>query len=238
MPGYQLKENSRRLMSENAPTLFVISIIVIIITTVISELIFRLPGTSDAFTQFNEQLASGERISIGLFYSNLRPVGVALAALLWLMQPVIDVGYKSYCLKLSRKSNGSYKDILDGFLYFGKIILITITTSVLILLWSLLLLFPGLVAYYRYSQAYYILLDAPEKSVIQCIRESKSLMDGKKLDLFLLDLSFLGWVILDYAVVLLLPIPFSLPIVSIFLTPYYGLTRASYYDRLITGLVV
>ena len=238
MSGSELKAGARRLMVENAPKLFVICIIYLIISTVISELEFRLPGTSDAYSQFLQQISAGEQPSAGLLYSNLKPPGVALAVLLWLMRPVIEVGYMSYCLKTERKLGGNYKDILDGFLFFAKIIFLSITITVLTLLWSILLIIPGIVASYRYRQAFYILLDAPEKGVLQCIRESKSLMAGNKLDLFLLDLSFLGWMLLDYIVVAVIPAPFSFPIVSIYLAPYRGLTCAAYYDRLLNKLLV
>jgi len=238
MSGSELKADARKLMMENAPKIFIICIIYLIISTVISELEFRLPGTSDAYSQFLQQISAGEPLSTGLLCSDLKPPGVALAALLWLIRPVIEVGYMSYCLKMKRKLGGNYKDILDGFLFFAKIILISIITTVLTLLWSILLIFPGIIASYRYRQAFYILLDSPEKGVLQCIRESKTLMAGKKLDLFLLDLSFLGWMLLDYIVMLVIPAPFSFPIISIYLAPYRGLTCAAYYDQLLNRLVV
>lgn len=241
MRGYELKAGARKIMSENAPKLFVISIIIVIVTALISELRFRMPGISDAYMQFLQKVASGEMPGFALLFSNLRPAGVALSLLLWLLSPVIDVGYMSYCLKLTRGQTGGYRDILDGFLFFGKIIIIFLITRILVILWLLLLIIPGIIAAYRYRQAFYILLDAPEKGVLQCIRESKQLMAGNKLDLFLLDLSFLGWIFADYAVMLLfilVSLPFSLPIVSIFLTPYLGLTYAAYYDHLINRLVV
>ena len=206
-----------------------------------SELQFRLPGTSTAIMQFLDRIAEGERLSLGLFYSNLRPPGVALAVLLWLMKPVVEVGYLGYCLKVTRGDKGAYKDILDGFLFFGKIILIFIMSMVLILMWSVLLIFPGVIAAYRYRQAYYVLLDDPEKSALQCIQESKRLMAGNKIELFLLDFSFLGWFILDMAVsyvMTLLSVPFPLPIVSVYLTPYIGLTRAAFYNQLVNRLIV
>ena len=238
MQGQTLKADARKLMMENAPKLFIITIIVIVITTVMSELQFRLPGTSGAYSMLLEQLNAGEKPVLSMLYSNLRPAGAALAALLWLARPVVETGYVSYCLKTSRAEGGGYATILDGFLFFGKIILITLIKWVLIFLWSLLFLFPGISAYYMYSQAYYILLDDPEKGALQCVRESKRLMKGKKLDLFLIDLSFIGWGLLDYAVMLFLPLPFSFPIVSVYLTPYLGLTHAMYYDRLVKTLVV
>jgi len=238
MPIFQIKTGVRKQMLENAPKLFITGIIFIAITTVMSELQFRLPGTANAYDLYLQQLANGELQNLSMIYSYFRPSGVPLAFLLWLLSPVIDVGYKSFCIKISRGLAGEHKDIFDGFLCFGKILLIKIITNILIMLWSLLFIFPGIVAYYRYRQAYYILLDDPKKGALQCIRESTSLMRGKKLDLFLLDLSFIGWVALNTLVVLLLPLPFSLPIVSIWLTPYYGITCATYYNQLISALTV
>ena len=238
MTGHELKAGARKLMAENAPKLFFISIILIIVSTIMSELQFRLPGLTGAYSRLLEQIAAGELFSLSLLYSNLKPPGIALATVLWLLRPVIDVGYKGYCLKISRGQAGDYKDLLDGFLFFGKIILISLMTTIFTMLWFLLLIFPGIAAIYRYSQAYYILLDDPDKGALQCIRESKRLMTGKKLDLFLIDLSFFGWVILDYAIILLLPLPFSFPVIQVYLTPYFELTRASYYNRLISSLVI
>ena len=222
---------------ENAPKLFFVSALFVAITTVLSELQFRLPGTSAAFERFLERVSEGEIPSLSMLYSGLRPYGLALAAVLMLMLPVLNAGYMSYCMKICRGQGAEYKDILDGFLYFGKILLIFIVTSVLAFLWSLLLIIPGIVARYRYRQAYYILLDDPSKGVFQCIRESKQLMAGRKLDLFLLDFSFLGWYIANFIVILLLPLPFLFPIVSVWQTPYMGLAQTRYYDTLISNLV-
>jgi len=203
-----------------------------------SELQFRLPGTSDAFTHFLERIAAGEIPAFQLLFSNFRPTGAALSILLALLLPALNAGFLSYCLKTVRETGSSYKDLLDGFQFFGKVLLIYIITTVFIFLWSMLFVFPGIAAYYRYRQAYYILLESPEKGALQCISESKRMMAGNKLDLFLLDLSFIGWYILDLAVVLLIPSPVALPIVSIWLTPYMGLTRAAYYVQLESRLVV
>ena len=238
MSGLELKAGARKHIAENAPRIFLIAVIYIICTTVISELQYRLPGTATALEQYLERVSDGEFGSLSMLYSNFRPSGAALAVVLWLMTPVIDVGFMSYCLKLIRGQGGEYKDLLNGFLFFGKILLITIITLILTTLWSLLFIFPGIAAHYRYRQAYYILLDDPNKGVLQCIRESGRLMAGHKLELFLLDISFLGWILVDILVVWLLPIPFSLPVIQIWLKPYMGLTRAGFYDKLIGSLVV
>ena len=157
--------------------------------------------------------------------------------LLW-SQPVVDVGFIRYCLNIKREQDGDYKDLLDGFNFFLKIILIRFLTNLFISLWSMLFLFPGIVASYRYRQAFYILLDDPGKSVLQCINESKQMMYGRKLDLLILDLSFIGWYILDILVIYMIPVPFAVPVVSIWISPYVGLTRAAFYDELIAGVAV
>ena len=238
MPGTELKAGARKIMKENAPKLFIISIIFIAITTVMSELQFRLPGMSMAYDRMLDRLLAWDPPDLNTLYSYFRPSGAVLAGILWFLLPVISAGYMSYCMKMTRDQSGNYKDILNGFTIFLKAILITIVMSIFIFLWSMLLIVPGIVASYRYRQALYILLDDPDKGIMQCIRESKRLMRGNKLDLFLLDLSFLGWFILSSIVTILLPVPFSLPIISIWLTPYMSLTRASYYDRLLTMLVL
>ena len=240
MPDLGLKVGARRLMIENAPKIFFVSIVYILIASVMSELEIRLPGTSAAYDLYLDRFFAGEFPSPMFFYSNLRSSGMALAAVLLLLEPVISVGYLRYCMNIARGKGGDYRDIFDGFLFFTKVVLIRIIITILIFLWSLLLLFPAIPAYYRYRQAYYILLDAPEKSALQCIRESKRIMDGNKLNLFLLDLSFIGWAILDLMVIVLFQfiIPFTLPIISIWLTPYLGVTRAAFYDRVIETIVV
>jgi len=233
MPVSAVKAGARSLLLDNAPKIFLVTIVYLIITTVMTELEYRLPGFANAFNQYLDRLYTGTLPTPADFYSHLRASGLLLTTVLLLLHPVINVGFMRYCLNISRGLGGDYKNILDGFMFFAKIILINIISAVFIFLWSLLFIFPGIVASYKYRQAYYILLDAPEKSALQCIRESKQLMAGNKLDLFLLDLSFIGWVILDNIVVMLLPVAFTIPLISIWLMPYLGLTRTIYYDFII-----
>ena len=237
MPVLELKAGARKQIRDNMPNIILISIVFIVIGTIVSELQFRVPDTANAITIYLQELADGKLQTFGSMYSYLRPSGIPIAILLWLVYSVIDAGYMSYCLNISRSQKGEYKDIFNGFLYVGKILLIRIVTSILTVLWSLLFIIPGIIAYYRYRQSFYILFDDPQKSAMQCIRESKRLMHGKKLDLFLLDLSFFGWWALDYLVMYLLPLPFSLPLVSIYITPYRGLACAAFYNRIISQLV-
>ena len=237
MTGSALKFNARKLMFENAPKLFFISLLYVVLVTLVAWLSMRLPGSIRA-EDIISRLSSGEIPSLTIIYTGFRPIGVLLALILSLLQPVLETGFISYCMKINRKQDTEVKDIFNGFLFLAKIILILIITSVLIFLWSLLLIIPGIVAIYKYKLAYYILLDDPKKTALQCITESKQMMSGHKLDLFLIELSFLGWYVLDLAIILLTPLPFPVPIVSLWLSPYIGLTCVGFYEYRVTGIAV
>lgn len=79
----------------------------------------------------------------------------------------------------------------------GKMFYVQLLVSLRIMLWTLLLLVPGIIKSYSYSQAIYIAHDAiikgEKKSASQCILESRQMMDGAKSNLFVLSLSFIGW---------------------------------------------
>ncbi|MEE3314347.1 MAG: DUF975 family protein [Treponema sp.] len=65
-----------------------------------------------------------------------------------------------------------------------------------ITLWTCLLVVPGIVKSYAYSQIYFILAEHPNVGVRKAMNMSKVMTNGHKADLFMLDLSFLGWLIL------------------------------------------
>jgi len=235
MTGSVLKANARKLIFENTPKLFFISLIYVAIGAFISWFAVTLPGNID-FENMYLRLSSGEMFSITMIYSNFRLPGVFLAILFSLFQPIFDVGYISYCLKINRKQETTYKDILNGFLVFTKILMLFITITVIVMLWSLLLIIPGIIAAYKYRLAYYILLDDPTKGIMQCIKESSVLMYGGKVDLLTIELSFVGWFLLDIFFMMLTPVPFTIPLVSIWIAPYLGLTRAGFYEERIRTL--
>ncbi len=159
-----------------------------------------------------------------------RPEAVLLILLILAVRFCIDIGFLSYCLKISRSIKAEVKSLFDGFAFIFKVLWLEILRLALVFLWSLLLVVPGIVAHYSYRQAFFILLDNPELGALDCIRLSKRMMDGHKTELFILDLSFIGWFIVDYAVEMLA----TLPLFSVWLAPYVGVTRAAYYDLLKT----
>ncbi|MGP3640768.1 DUF975 family protein [Lentilactobacillus hilgardii] len=111
--------------------------------------------------------------------------------------------------------------------YFIGTIMIGLITSILTFLWSLLLFIPGIIKGYAYSQAIFIYRDALDKGekigYLEAITKSRELMDGNKMDFFVLYLSFLGWFILSN---------FTLNILDLWVVPYYNLAVANFYVKI------
>ena len=87
-------------------------------------------------------------------------------------------------------------DLLKGFREgFGENFLLGLLVSLFTALWSLLLVVPGVIKAYSWSMVYFIRCDHPDYDFRTCMRESAAMMNGHKMRLFLLDLSFIGWLI-------------------------------------------
>ena len=83
-----------------------------------------------------------------------------------------------------------------------------------------------IIAYFSYAMTYYVMIDHPEYGALQAMKESKKIMKGHKMDLFLLWLSFIGWAILAF-------IPFGLGF--LWLSPYFSTTTAHFYQKISKG---
>jgi len=162
-----------------------------------------------------------ERV-FGNIQNRLSPISWLLGLALDLIVLILGAGFTIYSLNASRRAEVSYGNLLDGFGIFFRIIWLEIVMGVFIFLWSLLLFIPGIVAAYSYRQAFYLMLDHPEWPALRCIRESKLLMRGRKMELFVLDLSFVGWHLLT-----------MIPFVDIWVLPYTTITFANYYNALV-----
>ena len=87
------------------------------------------------------------------------------------------------------------------------------------LLWNLTIV-GGIIKKYSYKMVMYIIAENPQISSKDAIRISREMMNGNKWRAFLLDLSFIGWNILQY-------ITFGLA--GIYVSPYYTATEVELY---------
>lgn len=155
----------------------------------------------------------------------LSSIGIELLSLLiQIILIPLSVATFWFFLELSRKKTVNFKDV---FLIYSdlklslKMVGLSLLTLLFVLLWALMLIIPGFVKYIAYSQAYYILKDKPELTVFEAIKESNKLMKGFKWKYFILNLSFIGWILLS---------AFTLGFGMIFLIPYMNTSLASFYN--------
>lgn len=106
---------------------------------------------------------------------------------------------------------------------FERTFIVELLMNLYTLLWMLLLIVPGIVKAYSYALAPYLVQDHPEMSASQAIDESMRLMEGHKMRLFMLDLSFIGWW-------LLCCLTFGL--LTFIVAPYQLTARAEFYREL------
>ena len=115
---------------------------------------------------------------------------------LLLIAGALELGISLFFLASFRGHKVASRDVFLGFERFGKALGLFVYKFVFIYLWSLLFIIPGIIAAIRYSQAFFVLADDPEKSISQCMNESKAMMRGNKMKYFLLSISFIGWMAL------------------------------------------
>lgn len=114
-------------------------------------------------------------------------------------------------------------NIFDGFNNYGRALGASLLVHIYTFLWTLLLIVPGIIKFYAYSQTYFILHDNPEMGINDAIDESMRMMNGHKEQLFMLDLSFIGWILLGIL---------SCGIGLLWIEPYCMNAHAAFYENL------
>lgn len=163
------------------------------------------------------QVLSGDKDSPAILH--------LIGLVLFILALPLTWGFQTLFLGAVRGGEATAKDMFEGYNkeLFSRVLTTTLLYYVYVFLWSLLLLIPGCIKSYSYAMTPYILKDNPEMKNNAAIEESMRMMDGHKLELFLLDLSFIGWAILS---ILTCCIGF------LWLTPYMNMARVNFYEDL------
>lgn len=103
-------------------------------------------------------------------------------------------------LAISRGEQPDVAYMFSGFKEFGRTFVAYLLICIFTFLWSLLLIVPGIIKTYSYSQTFFILRDNPNISPLDAITESRHMMNGHKGRLFGLSLTFLLWYLIPIAV--------------------------------------
>ena len=162
-----------------------------------------------------------EGLHIGRVTLNFRSGIFGFAA--FFLGGVLQMGYADFLLKQHDGKETAFNDLFSKFDYFGTGFAQRFLRSLYTFLWSLLFIIPGIIKGYAYAMTPFILAEHPELTASQAIRLSEDLMDGHKSDLFMLDLSFIGWNIL---------VTLTWNLGNIALNPYKNAAHAAFYRQL------
>lgn len=153
-------------------------------------------------------------------------VGFLLAAVI--VTPAFSLSLVRVYLALAKGVKPQAKDAFSGFDDFWSAFKVTFLVGLYTFLWSLLFVIPGIVKGISYSMAMYVLAENKGMSATECINASKEMTNGHKMDLFVLSLSFIGWMILG---------SITLGIAYIWITPYMQATFTNAYNSLKPAVV-
>jgi uncharacterized membrane protein len=133
----------------------------------------------------------------------------------------LTLGFTGYFIRLNRGQGPRVGQIFDGFSRFGTALVAYLMVALLVFLWMILLVIPGIIAAFSYALTFFILADNPAMGALDAIRRSKELMRGRRGKLFCLYCRFIGWALLC---VLTGGIGF------LWLTPYMAASLAAFYQ--------
>lgn len=157
---------------------------------------------------------------VGLILAIIVLSAIALGSLysIFIANP-LTVGHHRFYLD-NRFAPTDIGRIFCGFTgNYGNVTKTMFLRSLYIFGWSLLLIIPGIVKSYEYAMVPYILSENPNLPTERVFQLSKEMMRGRKWDLFVLHLSFIGWELLASLVV----------IGHVFLNPYINAANAEVY---------
>lgn len=196
------------------------------------------------------------------------PIIIALAVMTILLAPVLELGLINALLHALRRQEFTFSIALSRLRIYPKALGLTLLLGMKYALWMLpgiaimalafllpvdaamivtmlgmiAMLVPVIPAAYRYAMASFVLADAPQTRVRDCVRRSKEIMAGRKMELFGLEISFLGWsLLLAYGEALLLGMLGPVlgmalaQFAALFLTVYTTCAQAAFYQEYAVG---
>lgn len=154
------------------------------------------------------------------FISGLGTAGFGIGALI--TAPAMAVGIAVYLIAVWRNDIYEFSNIFRGFDNLGRNIGGYLLVQIYTFLWSLLFIIPGIIMGLAYSMTNYIMADT-DCTAGEAIRTSRAITKGYRAEIFVMGLSFIGWIFLG-------AITFGLA--YIYALPYISLSFAGLYEEL------
>ena len=183
----------------------------------------------------NSDIYSGNLFNVGMITGLL--AGIATVVILIVLVAKVFVGnllkmggYRFFIL--NQTAQPGIGTLLDGFRsgHYVNIVLTMFLRDLFTTLWSLLLVVPGIVKHYEYLMVPYIIAENPAMDYKEAFQISKQMMDGEKMEAFILDLSFLGWYLLSAVTCGLLAIFYVNPYVQASFAEMYTFNKQKAYQ--------
>lgn len=155
--------------------------------------------------------------------TSLGIIGGIFGCIVSLVEIAFMFGYAKYCLDFVRgKDNQDWKNPINYIKEnFKKTVIVSLLLSLMVLGGTILLVIPGIIIAIGHMFIQEVYVDNSKLEAKEIISKSWALTKGHKMDLFVLSLSFLGWMLL---------VPFTLCILLIWLVPYMNITFALVYE--------
>ena len=219
----QVKEQAKQIMKRNYWKMFVVTLIASILTGEKTTIIERVQDFASNNLSYDTQPIFYSSNFQYIFYSFISVASILGILYTIFIGNVIVVGKNGYFIK-NHDENSELSEIFSGFKgnYFN-VVKIMFLMDLKTLLWLFLFIVPGVVKAYEYSMIPYLLAENPNLSADEAFSLSKQMTTGQKMDLFVLDLSFIGWIILGLI---------CCGIGILFVLPYPEATRAEVYLNL------
>lgn len=130
----------------------------------------------------------------------------------------VEVGLTYFMVKFIKDQDHEFKDLFKFINDYVRIFIVGILEGIFIFLWALLLIVPGIIKAIAYSMVTLLLADDKYKDLgyTEVLKKSEEMMNGHKMDFFVLGLSFIGWHILAI---------FTLGLLEIWIAPYYNTAK-------------
>ena len=219
----KVKEQAKQIMKRNYWKMFVVRFIASILTGEKTTIIERVQDfTSNNLSYDSQPIFCSSNFEL-IFYSFISVASILGILYTIFIGNIIVVGKNGYFIK-NHDGNPELGEIFKGFKgNYLNVVKIMFLMDLKTLLWLLLFIIPGFVKAYEYSMIPYLLAENPNLSADEAFSLSKQMTTGQKMDLFVLDLSFIGWIILGLI---------CCGIGILFVLPYPEATRAEVYLNL------
>ena len=143
---------------------------------------------------------------------------------------VVYVGLCYVYMKIYKNEQAEVGEMVHGFYNFGRNFIAGVLFTVLLILWTLLLIIPGIIKALSYSWVFFILADSESIGARKSIQASMKITKGHKINICLFHCSFLGWYLLGLLTFGILWI--------VYVIPYHYTSAAGYYMEMRTEALI